>query len=173
MPLFESCMFCTESRLQQRTKGNKSGYILKDTDNKSVSAASFYQIHSAQTVLVLQFLGKLKSARIWSVQVLVDHFSDLTYINLIRSTSQEVNVTGKSPFKILADIFGFKVHIYHAENGRLYGKPFKSEIEGSNQTITFCGVESHNQNFIVERKIHGLTLGAITFRIHAKKFQRQ
>ena len=34
------------------------------------------QLHSDQTVLVPQLSGKLTSARIWSAQVMVGHFSD-------------------------------------------------------------------------------------------------
>ena len=49
--------------------------------------------------------------------------------------------------------------IRHADNGRFYEKPFWSEIEDSNQAITFCGVGSHHKNAIVEIKNQTLTLG--------------
>ena len=51
-------------------------------------------------------------------------------------------------FEILAATFGVKVHRYHVYNGRFAEQPFRSEIEDSNQTITFCGVGSHHQSVI-------------------------
>ena len=47
------------------------------------------QLQSAQTGLFPKLSGKLIITRIWSDQVMVDHFSDLTYVHLIRSTDQE------------------------------------------------------------------------------------
>ena len=48
---------------------------------------------------------------------MVGHFSDLTYVYLIISTKQEVNLAGKEAFKILADTFGVNINRYHAYNG--------------------------------------------------------
>ena len=89
--IFASCMFVTARRIQWVTKGNKLESIRKDTDNDPGSVVSVDQLQSAQTLLVPQFSGKLTIAHIWAVQVIVNHFSDLTYVHLIRSTSQEGN----------------------------------------------------------------------------------
>ena len=89
---------------------------------------------------------------------MVNHFSDLTYVQLMRSTNQEESLSGKSAFERWADTFGFKINRYHADNGRFSKQTFRSEIEDSNQNITFCGVGSHNQNAIFERKIQTITL---------------
>ena len=43
-------------------------------------------------------------------------------------------------------------------------------MQDANQTITFCGVGSHHQNAIVERKIQTLTIGDSTFIIHADTY---
>ena len=43
-------------------------------------------------------------------------------------------------------------YIYHVYNGIFYEQPFKTAIKESIQTISFCGVLSHPQNYIVERK---------------------
>ena len=61
--------------------------IIKDTDNKPGAWVSLDQLQSAQTGLVPKFSVKLRSARIWDAQVIVENFSDLTYVNLMRSTS--------------------------------------------------------------------------------------
>ena len=84
------------------------------------------------------------------------------------STSQEETIAGNTVFVIQAATFGVKIHRYHADNGRLSEKPFKSAIGYFNHTITFCSVGSHHENTIVERKIKYLTLGAGTLLLHAK-----
>ena len=104
---------------------------------------------------------------------MVDHFSDLTYVHLMRSKIQEVTLTGKLEFEIWADSFGIKIHRYHADNGIFSEQPFRSEIEDSKQTITSFGVEYHHQNVIVEGKIQSITLGASALLLHKKIVQRQ
>ena len=89
--------------------------------------------------------GKLTSERIWAAKVMVEHSSDLTYINIMRSTNQEDTLEWKASFEIWTATFGGKINRYHAYNGRFSEQPFISEIEDSNQTITFCGVVSHHQ----------------------------
>ena len=88
-------MFVTTRRRQWTTKGNKSGSIRKETENNPGDVVSVEQIQSAQTGLVPQLSGKLTSAHIWDAQFMVDHFSDLTYVHLMRSTIQEHNLSGK------------------------------------------------------------------------------
>ena len=84
---------------------------------------------------------------------MVDHFSDLPYVYLKRSTIQKGDLRVKSPFDIQDSAFGVKIEIYHADNGIFSEKPFKLEIGYANQNITFCGVGYHHQNAIVERKL--------------------
>ena len=79
-------------------KWKKQGSISKDTDNKPRTGVSVDQLQSTHPVLVPQLSGKLASAYIWSAQVMVDRFSDLTYVNLKRSTTQEETLSGKVSF---------------------------------------------------------------------------
>ena len=88
VPICESLMFVKAKKRKYRTKGNNSGFIRKETDNKPWSGVSVDQVQSYQPWLFQQFSGKLTGAHIWSAQVVVDHFSDLTYIHLMRSTIQ-------------------------------------------------------------------------------------
>ena len=61
----------------------------KDTDNNPVSGVSVDQIQSSQPGLVPQLSGKLTSAHIWAAPIMVDHFSDSTYVHLMIIISQE------------------------------------------------------------------------------------
>ena len=110
------------------TKGKISESISKDTYNKPGYGVSVDQTHSSQPGLVPQCSFKLTSAHIWATQVMVDPFIDLTYVHLMRSTSQEGKLAGKSAFEIWADTFGVKVKIYHADNGIFSKQSFRSEI---------------------------------------------
>ena len=84
---------------------------------------------------------------------MVDHFSYLTYVHLTRGKIEEESLSGKADYKRWAATFGFKINRYHLYNGIINEQPFRSAIEESNQTTTFCGVVSHQQNDIVENKI--------------------
>ena len=64
-------------------KGGGSGYIRKESDNNPGDTVSVYQLQSARPVSFPEFSGKLTSAHIWAAQVMVDHFSGLTYVHLI------------------------------------------------------------------------------------------
>ena len=82
---------------------------------------------------VSQLSVKLKSARIWYAQVMLDYFSDLHHMHLMRSTTQDDFFSGKSDFKIWSDTFGVKINRYYADNGGFSEQPFRSKIEDSNQ----------------------------------------
>ena len=86
----------------------------------------------------------------------------------MRNTSQEDNLSVKVAFEIWDTTFGVKFKRYHTDNGIFSKQPFRSAIEDTNHTITFCEVGSHHKNAIVERITQTLKLGAITLIIHAK-----
>ena len=86
----------------------------------------------------------------------------------MRSTIQEENLAGKSAFERWADTFGVKIKRCHVDNGRFSKQAFRSEIEDTNQNITFCGVGYHHQHEIFERKIQTLTLGSRKLLLHTE-----
>ena len=78
--------------MQWIAEGNTYDSIRKDTDNNPRYGVAVDQLQSAQPGLVPQLSGKPVSAHIWSSQVMVNHFSDLTYVHLMRSTNQKENL---------------------------------------------------------------------------------
>ena len=88
-------MFVTERRSQRRIKWKKRDSTKKETDNNTGAGVSVDQFQSAQPVLVPQLSGKLTHVRIWVDQVMVGHFSDLTYAHLMRSAIQEETLSLK------------------------------------------------------------------------------
>ena len=93
---------------------------------------------------------------------MADRFSDVSYVHIMRRTSQEETFSEKSAFEIWSATFIVKIKGYHSYNEIFSEQPFRSVIEDSNQKIIFCGVGSHHKNIIFERKIQTLTLGART-----------
>ena len=75
---------------------------------------------------------------------MVDNFGDLTYVHLMRTTRKKDTLSGKTTFEKWDATFGVKIKINHTENGKKSKQPFRSAVEDSNQTITFCGVGSHH-----------------------------
>ena len=84
------------------------------------------QLRSAQSVLVTQLSGKITSERIWASHVMVEHFIDLTYVRIMRSTIQEDTLAGKAYLERWAATFGVKINRYHADNGIFSEQPFIS-----------------------------------------------
>ena len=103
--LCSSFMFVTSIKRQWITKVKKLDPIKKETDNNTGDGVSVDQLQSSQPGLVPQLSGKLTIARICTAQVMVDHFSDLTYVHQIRFTSQEYYLAGKSTFEIWVATF--------------------------------------------------------------------
>ena len=73
-----------------RGKVNKSGYIRKDTKNKQGYSVSADKLQPDHPGLVTQLSGKCTCTRIWDAKVMMNHFSDITYLNLMSSTIQSV-----------------------------------------------------------------------------------
>ena len=98
-PLYLSCVFGTANRIQWRTKREKLVSMCKGNDNKTVSAVSVDQLQSAHPGLVSQLSVKITIALIWDAKIIVNSYSDLTYVQIVRSTSQEENLKGNNYLK--------------------------------------------------------------------------
>jgi hypothetical protein len=78
-------------------------------------------------------------------------------------------ILAKHAYERFLASLGIESKAYHADNGRFADKGFRDDCTSSNQTITFCGVGSHHQNGIAERKIKVIILGGQTLLLHAKR----
>ena len=145
VPLCEPCMFGIAKRRIWITKGKKPGSIRKEIDNNPGASVSVEQLQSANTGLVPQFSGKLTSVLIWTSQVMVDHFSDITFVHLMRSTIQEETLTVKAAFERWDAIFGVKIHRYHAENGIFLNNLSDQQLRIPTRQKYFCQVEFHHR----------------------------
>ena len=55
---------------------------------------------------------------------------------------------------------GVRVEHYHTDNGRFADNNFPNHVQRSGQSLTFCGVNAHWQNGVVEKAIRDVKEGA-------------
>ena len=72
---------------------------------------------------------------------MVEQFSYLTYVHLMRDKSHEEYLAVKPSLERPVATFGIKVNRYHSDNGIFSEQPFRTEIEDSNQTIKHFGLD--------------------------------
>jgi hypothetical protein len=61
---------------------------------------------------------------------------------------------------------GVRIQHYHADNGRFEDNGFVNAVKKQQQTISFCGVNAHFQNGVVEKRIRDLQEQARTMLLH-------
>ena len=62
------------------------------------------------------------------------------------------------------------IKAYHADNGRFAEKGFRDSVSEANQKITFCGVNAHHQNGLIEKYHQDIAREARKLLLHAKRF---
>ena len=72
---------------------------------------------------------------------MMERFSYLNDVKLMRSTSQELDLAVKANFEGWAAKFGVKIIRDHADNGIYFELPLRSSIEDANQTKIFMGLD--------------------------------
>lgn len=167
-PKCPSCILGKAHRRNWRTRA-PYGSIRTLADKCPGTGTSIDQLISAQPGFVPQIRGKLTSAKITTITVFVDHYSDFTFVYLQKSASQEETLEAKAAYEKCLRTFGHKVKSYHADNGRFMDTTFQLAVADADQSITFCGVGSHHQNGIDENRIKILTETARTLLLHAQR----
>ncbi len=168
---FPPCGSCLFGRQHRRPKkSSKSGSPIRQKEhNYPGGGVSADQIISSQPGLVPQSSGKLTNKRITSVTVFVDHYSDFSYVVLMTECSGKETLRAKQEFEAYAASNGVRISHYHADNGRFQESLFVDDIKLNAQTISFCAVNAHHQNGIVERHNRTLTESARTMLLHAER----
>ena len=111
--------------------------------------------------------GTTTTKRYIGATVFVDHLSNFTYARLMTEMNAEATVEAKLAFERVCNAHGVQVTHYHAENGLFDSKVFKAYVTKAQQTLSFCGVNSHHQNGKAEQRIKDVTEGARTSLLHA------
>ena len=169
VPLCTACLFGKATRRPWRTKypykpGKGPIPITAPGDCVSVD-----QLVSPTPGLIGQLRGTPTVRRYLVATVFVDHFSNVGFVYLQQSTNAVETVKAKSAFERWARGHGVTVKHYHADNGVFADNLFRTAVQESGQTLSFCGVNAHHENGKVERRIRELQENARTMLIHAHK----
>ncbi len=166
-PLCPACIMGKQHRRPWRGRGKKERRsIRRAQDNYAGANTSTDQMISPFGGLIPQMKGRLMRAKYYAATVFVDHHTDYTYVHLMKDTTAESTLEAKNAYERKLLGFGHKVERYHADNGRFAEKVFVQDVKDKNQNITFCGVGSHHQNGIAERRIKTLGEDARTSLAH-------
>jgi hypothetical protein len=164
-----SCLFGTAHKRPWRTKSKDSHLVCKESDISPGARALADQPISAQPGLILQISGKLTHQCVNGSTIFVGHFSDHVYAYLMRNLTLDETITAKHGYERFLHLLGIQSKAYHANNFCFTDQGFRDDCLQNNQVITFCGVGSHHQNGIAERKIKDLMIYAQTMLLHAKR----
>jgi hypothetical protein len=168
-PICVACLFGQAHKHPWHSKSKQKHPICKPSDDAPGKRASVDQLVSAQPGLIPHRSGSLTNLRMLGATVFVDHYSDHTYVYLMRDLILGETLMAKHAYEKFLALLGIDSKAYHADNGRFADKGFRDYCTQSNQIITFCGVGSHHQNGIAEREIKDITLGGRTLLLHAKR----
>ena len=103
-----------------------------------------------------QLKGRLTTQRYRVVTLFIDHFLRLKYAHFQTDATSAETLKAKKAIEAFALLYGHTVKHYHCDNGRFADNAWLNFVEQSHQTISFCGVNAHHQNGIVEKAIHDL-----------------
>jgi hypothetical protein len=97
----------------------------------------------------------------------VDHFSQFVYVTMHETKHAEELPQSKIEFESFAAHYNVKVQNIHADNGVYAAKLFHNSCLKSQQSLIFCAVWAHWQNWIAERFISSIMQIVHTILLHA------
>ena len=75
-------------------------------------------------------------------------------------------VEAAQAFERIAKSHGVTIHHHHADNSLFDTHKFKEKVATINQTMSFCGVNTHHQNGKAENRLKDITIGTRTSLLH-------
>ena len=115
------CVACLQGKQHKRPwkgRGKSDSFIQQPTDTFPGAGTSTDQLISPYGGMVPQMKGKLTKGKFYAATVFVDHFSDYTYVHLMKDTTAESTLEAKNAYEALLHTYEHKVLAYHADNGR-------------------------------------------------------
>ncbi len=125
------------------------------------------QMVSLTPGLIPQSMGSLRKHRYRAATVFVDSFTDYTHVSLQEDLKLDSTLDAKLDYEQKFSTFGVTTAGYHADIGRFAEAAWKESCQALNQRVQFCGMGSHHQNGIIERRICDLPEAARASLLHA------
>lgn len=169
LPPCAACIFGKQSKRPWRSKASNRQIRRKEHIHPG-DGTSVDQLESRHPGLVPQAKGFHRTtAKYIGATVFVDHATGFTYVHLLKDFTGEENLEAKNAYETKAAEYGVRVRNYHGDNGRFSETLWLSDAAEKNQNVSFCGVGSHHQNGIAEKKIRDLTEYARTLLVSANQ----
>ncbi len=138
VPVCSACQYgkATKRPWRQKTSNNNSEVARVTRPGQVISVD---QMISKTPGLIAQMRGFLVRQRYTACTVFVDHYSNLSYVHMQKSTSAKETVEAKLAFERFALQHGVVVRHYHADNGVFAAREFVDHCYTHGQGITFAG----------------------------------
>jgi hypothetical protein len=166
-PICPACLFAKQTRTKWCHKNDRSRSLRDLAASTSGSLTFADQMVSTTPGLIPQSTGKLTKCRFCAATIFVDSHSDYTHVFLQEDLTMDSTLDGKLDYERRASAFGVTVKGYHADNGHFADTTWRDSCVALKQSFQFCGVGSHHQNGIAERRIHDLSYAARASLLHA------
>ena len=164
-PFCVACQYGKMTKKPWRVKGDSKQTTREATRPGQV--VSVDQLESNSPGLIAQLKGKLTQQRYKYATVFVDQYSGYTFVYLQRRLMSEETVQAKHAFERSCEQRGVKILHYHADNGRFADNAFMNNCKTQDKGLSYCGVNAHFQNGIVERRIRDLQEQTRTSMLYA------
>jgi hypothetical protein len=166
--LCPDCVFGKAKRRPWRSKATH-GSLRSEEAVAPGDKVSLDHVVSGQPGLVPRMDGKHTKQRIVGGAVFKDHVTGYSYTHLQTSLDLVQSISAKLGFERHAATAEVKVKSYHSDNGIFAEQGFRDAVSESGQSISYCAVNHHSQNGIVERHIGELTKGSRANLMHAQR----
>jgi hypothetical protein len=154
-PKCAGCLLGTMTKIPWCSKESKSSHEVF-VATKPGEMVSVNQMVSTEVGFFAQLERKQTKKQYRCCTIFVDHYSRLRVLhNQIDDFSIET-VAAKHAFEKFPAKHGVRIHYYHCNNGQFANNAFKESCKSSRQGLTFCGVNAHFQNGVVERTIRDI-----------------
>ena len=166
-PICPACLFAKQTRRQwpHHNSHSRSLHDLAASTSGSLTFAD--QMVSTTPGLIPQSTGKLTKRRFCAATVFIDSHSDYTHVFLQEDLSMDSMLNAKLDYERRANAFGISIKGYHADNGRFADAAWRDSCFALQQSFQFCGIGSHHQNGIAERRIRDLSDATRASLLHA------
>ena len=164
--------FCTASKYGKQTKcpwHTEGPQKHLRTATQPGQVVSVNQLDSITPGFVAQLKGLLTTQSYNYATIFVDQFSKLSFVFLQKKITSAETVLANQSFECFARDHRVKILHYHANNSRFADNGFIQACKDNNQGLTYCGVNAHFQNGMVEKQIRDLQEQARTmllFMVH-------
>jgi hypothetical protein len=135
-PMCTAYIYGQMTRRPWRYQADPARLDKQRTINQPGECVSIDQMESPIPGFIAQIKGTPTKAHYNSATVFTDHYSDVTFIHLQRSTNAQETLEAKHAFEQWATSYNVNIRHYHADNGRFAETLFMTDVARKGQTIS-------------------------------------